>query len=111
MADSEYGFTYSSPDRKEICGIICNCGPNGEPLACGYKHDREGNHSWATLPTWRAHPDERLKEIEAAMKDWQVTGDYESWHSCVSDVDVEFLLETIRPLLLKGNSDAVTRNE
>lgn len=35
-----------------ICGIICNCGPNGEPLACGYLPGHEGPHAWATLPTW-----------------------------------------------------------
>jgi hypothetical protein len=38
--------------QQTICGVVCNCGPNGEPVACGYaKHD-DGPHSWATLPTW-----------------------------------------------------------
>lgn len=35
-----------------ICGTICPCGPNGEPLACGYEQGHNGNHSWATLPTF-----------------------------------------------------------
>ncbi len=41
-----------SEARNKICGIICNCGPNGEPLACGYLPGHDGDHSWATLPTW-----------------------------------------------------------
>lgn len=34
-----------------ICGVVCNCGPNGEPLACGYAAGHAGAHSWASLPT------------------------------------------------------------
>lgn len=37
---------------QDICGIISNSGPNGEPLACGYTSDHVGPHSWSTLPTW-----------------------------------------------------------
>src|SRR5215510_520663 len=40
----------------EICGVICNCGPNGEPIACGFLPDHEGAHSWATLLTFAATP-------------------------------------------------------
>ena len=39
-------------ERYAICGIVSESGPNGEPLACGYKHGHKGNHAWATLPTW-----------------------------------------------------------
>lgn len=38
------------------CTVICNCGPNGEPLRCGYKPKHEGAHSWATLPTFVKPP-------------------------------------------------------
>lgn len=37
---------------SQICGVICNCGANGEPLACGYLVGHEGKHSWASLPTF-----------------------------------------------------------
>jgi hypothetical protein len=37
---------------QQICGVVCECGPNGEPLACGFKPDHTGKHAWATLPTW-----------------------------------------------------------
>ena len=35
-----------------LCGVICPCGPEGEPLACGYEPDHDGNHSWASIPTF-----------------------------------------------------------
>lgn len=35
-----------------ICGVACSCGPNGEPLGCGYEPGHGGEHSWATLPTF-----------------------------------------------------------
>ncbi|MGA9772352.1 MAG: phage protease [Blastocatellia bacterium] len=37
---------------KAICGITSNCGPNDEPLACGFAEAHEGNHSWSSLPTF-----------------------------------------------------------
>jgi hypothetical protein len=37
-----------------ICGMVCTCGPNLEPLACGYKHGHDGEHAWASLPTFVA---------------------------------------------------------
>lgn len=39
------------------CTVICPCGPNGEPLRCGYKPGHKGVHSWATLPTFIRPPD------------------------------------------------------
>jgi hypothetical protein len=39
-----------------ICGVVCNCGPNLEPLACGYKPGHVGPHAWATLPTFTSPP-------------------------------------------------------
>lgn len=38
--------------KEEICGVVCNCGPFKEPIACGFPPHEEGNHSWATLPTF-----------------------------------------------------------
>lgn len=35
-----------------MCGIVSRAGPNGEPLACAYPPGHEGDHSWATLPTF-----------------------------------------------------------
>lgn len=36
-----------------ICGVVCPCGPNGEPLACAFPPGHEPReHSWATLPTF-----------------------------------------------------------
>lgn len=34
-----------------ICGVVSNSGPNGEPLACGYRALHQGDHAWATLPS------------------------------------------------------------
>lgn len=38
--------------QERICGAISASGPGGEPLACAYRPDHEGAHSWATLPTF-----------------------------------------------------------
>jgi len=38
--------------RRVLCGIVCNCGPHGEPLACAYTPNHSGGHSWAELPTF-----------------------------------------------------------
>jgi hypothetical protein len=37
-----------------ICGVVSLSGPNGEPLACGWKagHLPGKPHSWSSLPTW-----------------------------------------------------------
>lgn len=35
-----------------ICGTISHSGPHGEPLACAYPPNHDGDHSWATLPTF-----------------------------------------------------------
>ena len=35
-----------------ICGVVCNCGPEGEPLACGYPIGHEGNHAWSAIPSF-----------------------------------------------------------
>lgn len=39
-------------EETGICGVVCNCGPNREPLACGFEPHDDGPHSWASLPTW-----------------------------------------------------------
>lgn len=43
-----------------ICGITSFSGPNGEPLACGYRALHQGTHAWESLPTPLAvdHPKE-----------------------------------------------------
>lgn len=38
--------------ERAICGMVCTCGPNLEPLACGYRRGHDGVHSWASLPTF-----------------------------------------------------------
>ena len=39
-------------EPRPICGVVCTCGPNLEPLACGFKVGHSGAHAWATLPTF-----------------------------------------------------------
>jgi hypothetical protein len=60
--------------EKQICGIISNSGPNGEPLACGFMPDHPGNHSWAALPTFPFQFDrliaERLKQHRENLAGW-----------------------------------------
>jgi hypothetical protein len=47
-----------------ICGCMSLSGPNREPLACGYEIGHEGDHSWATLPTFvRGSPPGRKAAI------------------------------------------------
>lgn len=50
-----------------ICAVLCNCGPEGEPLACGYAPGHRGDHSWATLPTF-PQPAPDLPGDEAAYE-------------------------------------------
>lgn len=38
----------------DICGVISNSGPNGEPLACAYPLHHTTKHSWATVPAFAA---------------------------------------------------------
>lgn len=38
--------------KLDMCGVVCNVGPNGEPVACAYKSNHAGNHSWASIPTF-----------------------------------------------------------
>lgn len=40
------------PTDAFMCGIVSMSGPNGEPLACAYPPNHDGDHSWATLPTF-----------------------------------------------------------
>ena len=49
-----------SPNER-ICGVVSASGPNGEPLACGYRPRHDGGHSWATQPTFPL-PVDRLRE-------------------------------------------------
>jgi hypothetical protein len=50
--------------RREslICGMVSLSGPNGEPLACGFRHVHDGEHSWATLPTFIARREQPMSE-------------------------------------------------
>jgi hypothetical protein len=54
------------------CTVICNAGPNGEPLRCAYKPRHKGDHSWATLPTFVTPRDNSPLEIHPARN--AVTG-------------------------------------
>ena len=52
MTESKYGITQGrrvSP--HDLCCVVSNSGPNGEPLACAYAPGHQGIHSWGTLPT------------------------------------------------------------
>ena len=35
-----------------ICGLSGNYGAKGEPLACAYPRGHDGDHAWASLPTF-----------------------------------------------------------
>lgn len=35
-----------------ICGLSGNYGAKGEPLACAYRRGHDGDHAWASLPTF-----------------------------------------------------------
>jgi hypothetical protein len=48
--DSTRKAVAAMPDP--ICGCVCCCGPNLEPLACGYKRGHDGAHAWGTLPSY-----------------------------------------------------------
>lgn len=49
-----------------ICGVVSFSGPIGEPLACGFVPDHEGDHAWASQPTWRfkSDPDKTTRCIQ-----------------------------------------------
>lgn len=56
----------------EICAVVSNSGPLGEPLGCGYLPGHAGNHSWSTLPTFpnRSVPAAQVKdERELVIED------------------------------------------
>jgi hypothetical protein len=46
-----FAVAFANDPRRKLCGVVCNAGPNGEPLACAYEPDHRGDHSWATLPS------------------------------------------------------------
>lgn len=50
----------------EICGVVSFSGPRGEPLACGFVPGHEGDHAWASQPTWRlkSAPDKTTRCIQ-----------------------------------------------
>jgi len=51
------------PAPRFMCGCVSMSGPNREPLACVYPPCHDGDHSWATLPTFIPG---NLEEIEVA---------------------------------------------
>jgi hypothetical protein len=50
---------------SEICGIICNCGAHGEPLACGYTELIIGGKTSMDALEFTGYP-----EVEAAAHWW-----------------------------------------
>ena len=56
-----------------LCGTVCECGPNREPLACGFKRGHDGPHAWATLPTFDngGDPVGRCESELAALREEQ----------------------------------------
>ena len=45
-----------------ICGVVSQSGPNREPLACGFPQGHDGDHAWASLPTFTAEPPKEAKD-------------------------------------------------
>lgn len=57
----------------KICAVICECGPFGEPLACGLPDGHGGPHAWASLPTFvDARPVFRPQDRPGASLDVQM---------------------------------------
>lgn len=62
---------------NEICGVISMSGLNMAPLACAFKPEHEGDHSWATLPTFGPQdPATQLAEVERLIKSHQEKTNY-----------------------------------
>lgn len=51
--------------KPELCAIISYSGPNGEPLACGYRPGHDGTHAWGSLPTYAQNYVSRVAMIKA----------------------------------------------
>ena len=47
-----YALAATNDPRMRMCAVVVNGGPNGEPLACAYDEGHDGDHSWASLPTF-----------------------------------------------------------
>jgi len=60
--------------ETKICGVVCECGPEHEPLACGFPKGHAGPHAWASLPTWTQrwrivhNPSAKGKEASSAIE-------------------------------------------
>jgi hypothetical protein len=68
--NSSYTVEFAAADGRKFrasttCGVVCNGGPHGEPLACAYEIDHAGPHSWATLPTFPAAPPDPVLQFTA----------------------------------------------
>ena len=68
-----------------ICGVICNAGPNGEPLACGYPSGHDGVHSWSTLPTFDKDAPELVAIGRVAIRLYQCQCEFEDQPGCCSE--------------------------
>jgi len=70
--------------------MVCECGPNREPLACGFKRGHDGAHAWATLPTFDngGDPDEYSPAFQDEYR--------RLWHEARADLQrLEEALEQI----------------
>jgi len=58
--------------ETKICGVVCECGPEHEPLACGFPKGHAGPHAWASLPTWTQRwPHEREDFVRGWSEGWE----------------------------------------
>jgi hypothetical protein len=48
---SKLAVPFNEHTAAAICGVICQCGPGGAPLACAWLPNHKGEHSWADLTT------------------------------------------------------------
>lgn len=73
-------------DDKIICGRIATCGPNNEPLACGFLANHEGPHAWATLPTFgKEDAAMQLVQVEALMREHARKQSYSQSYGSVAE--------------------------
>lgn len=85
------------------CTVSCPCGPNREPLRCGYKPGHKGGHSWATLPTFvRPHNDGGglFIQTRGALEPLEVIASREWWSAVCSSLGEDYPhVATIRKAL------------
>lgn len=59
---------------RSVCGVVVHSSWH-EPVACAYRPDHDGDHSWASIPQFN----DLRKELERAVRWAEDTGRTELW--------------------------------